>query len=76
MIDVLDGDARKEENHNNNNKAYKKIDIIINIYQGKKHSKSLDKFILRYQYDSIGGAWCKDSYLCSMRNALRKKDKA
>ena len=68
MLDALDGDAEKKYNHNNN-KAYKQIYICIHIDHGKGHSIISAKLIFRYQYDSCGGAWCKESYPCSLVNA-------
>ena len=46
---------QKRDNYNNYNKAYKQIDICINIDHGKGHSRILANFILRYQYDRW---WC------------------
>ena len=65
----------EKDNHNNNN-AYKQIDICINIDHGKGHSRILANFILRYQYDSRGDAWCEDSYPCSLGDSWWKNDNA
>ena len=66
---------KKKDNHNKNN-AYQKIEISINIDHGKGHSRISANFILRYQDDSCGGAWCKDSYQRLLGNDLWKKDNA
>ena len=72
MLDALDIDAKKKDNRNNN-KAYNQIYIYINLDYGEGHSRILVGFILRYQDDSSGGEWYKDSYPCSMVNARCKK---
>ena len=68
MLGALDGDVVKKDNHKNN-KAYKQIDICINPDHGNGNSIILANFILRYQDDSRGGAWCKYSYPCSLGNS-------
>ena len=50
--------SKRNDNHNNN-KAYNKIDICINLDHGKGHSITSANFILRYQDGSHGGSWCK-----------------
>ena len=67
---------QQKENHNNNNKSYKQIDICINIYRGKGHSIISSNFILRYQDEIRGGSWCEYSYPCSLVNSRCKKDNA
>ena len=72
MLDALDGDAKRKGKYNNN-KAYKQIYIFIYLDHGKGHSIISANFIFRYQYDSRSGAWCKDSYPCSLGNSRYKK---
>ena len=64
--------CEKKDNHHNN-KAYKQIYIFIYLDHGKGHSIISANFIFRYQYDSRSGAWCKDSYPCSLVNSQCQK---
>ena len=73
---VLWMDMRQKKENQNNNKAYKKIYICINLDHRTGHSRILDSPILRYQYDRRSGAWWKDVYSCSLQNSLFKKDNA
>ena len=67
-------ETRQKRYNHNTNKAYKQIDICINLDHGKGHSRISANFILRYQDDSCAGAWYEDSYACSLGNARCKKD--
>ena len=68
VLDAPDVDASKKGQPQQQQGIHKQIDIRINLDHGKGHSIISDNFILRYQDDSHGGAWCKDSYSCSLGN--------
>ena len=67
-------ETRQKKYNHNNNKAYKQMDIFMNLDHEKGHSRILSNFVLRYQDASRGGSWCKDSYPCSLVNSQCQKD--